>query len=442
MEEVDLAKLVHARGLFPEAGVANVVFLGRRPREDETHEDSSASRDADPESESIKTTQVTRLETPAECNRFFQGGEKPARRLSLEVPHELFRRTQGGEFRYLLAGGAQRVIERLDTTRPPPRSQGVVVRSLGSIARTRGSIFRGEEIGKEAIRTLVRKECPGGIPVLLGGENIARYSIRDDGLLIPESAVRKDVARYRRQKILLQKSTGRLVAALDCKGFVFPQSVYGIHVNDPRIGYPFLLAQLNSHLINFYLHVMFTGYKLVQPQIEIEDIKRLPIIVPEFEESAEARRPSLETAKGLYRQFLETEDPGWVLEYLEESLKLGAHKGSALVHDLLDYLGTRMIETAGSCEAAASSDDRAREEGRRLEWLVDLLIYRICGLEVEEVELVENFFSDTAPAERSGRGVRQAEPAQLADEDLERRDPALWKKGETRLYGGEGTCTS
>ena len=427
LEEVNLEGLIHARGLFADLGVANVVFFARRPAHGSEGEGSEKKRAAPP-------VTVMRLESPAECRRYFQEGDRKAPSFHREIPREIFRRTPGKEFRYLVSGGAERVIERLDTTLPPPSGQGVVVRSLGSIAKARGSIFRGEEIGKEKMRTLMRRKAPDGVPVLLGGENIARFAIRDDGFLIPKEAVRKDLSRYRRQKILLQKSTGRLVAALDGKGFVFPQSVYGVVVNDSRIGYAFILAQLNSHLINYYLHVMFTGYKLVQPQIEIEDIKRLPVIVPEFAESAEARQPSLETAKGLYRQFLETGDPGWVLEYLEESLKIGSYKGSALIHDLLEYLGTRMIESASTPDG--------RDERQPLEWLIDLMIYRICGLDVDEVELVENFFSAEA-GEETERGAESG-PASLgfAAADPDRRDPALWKKGEAHLYGGDGSCTS
>ena len=414
LEEVELEGLIHARGLFADLGVANVVFFARRPGEDRPERKASAS-----------LVTVARLETSVECRRYFQKATRGASGFVREIPRAFFRRTPGKEFRYLLSGGAEKVVERLDTTLPPPSGQGVVVRSLGSIAKARGSIFRGEEIGKDKMRSLMRRKAAAGVPVLLGGENIARFAIRDDGFIIPADAVRKDLSRYRRQKILLQKSTGRLVAALDSKGFVFPQSVYGIVVNDSRIGYAFVLAQLNSHLINYFLHVMFTGYKLVQPQIEIEDIKRLPVIVPEFAESAEARQPSLETAKGLYRQFLETGDPGWVLEYLEESLKIGSNKGSALIHDLLEYLGTRMIESASS---PAGHDER-----QPLEWLIDLMIYRICGLDVDEVELVENFFS----AEESGSAALGFD-----HDDPERRDRALWKKGEAHLYGGDGSCIS
>jgi len=427
LDEVDLTRLVHAKGLFPEAVVANVIFVGRRPAGD---------KEAD-YGDSGGAVRVHRLETRGDCRRLFDDGPKKENLFKRDVPVEFFRRSPGNEFRYLLAGGAESLIERLDTTRPPLADVGVVVRSLGSVARSRGAIFRGEEIGKETVRNLVGGSSGGSsggsVPILLGGENISPFVLRDDGFLIPEKAVRKDLARYRRQKILLQKSTGHLVAALDTRGFVFPQSVYGVLVDDPRIGNAFLLAQLNSHLLNYTLHVMFTGYKLVQPQIEIEDIRRLPVIVPEFEESTEARLPSLETAKGLYRQFVDTEDPGWVLEYLEESLKLGPHKGSALIHDLLDYLGARLID------ASAGGGD-GKEERARLEWLIDLMIYRICGLNVDEIELVEGFFADD-PAPDGFQEVEKA-AVQLGAEDPERRDPALWRKEAPHLYGGETECTS
>jgi hypothetical protein len=443
LDEVDLARLIHAKGLFPEAGVANAIFLGRRPAaesgagdgvsSDGVSGDGVSGDGVSGDRRSYSSVRVHRLETREECRRLFDDGPKKETLFTRDVPVEFFRRSPGNEFRYLLAGGAESLLERLDTTRPPLADVGVVVRSLGSVARSRGAIFRGEEIGKEKVRSLAGGSCAGGVPILVGGESISPFVLRDDGLLIPEKAVRKDLSRYRRQKILLQKSTGRLVAALDTKGFVFPQSVYGVLVDDPRIGNAFLLAQLNSHLLNYTLHVMFTGYKLVQPQIEIEDIRRLPVIVPEFEESTEARLPSLETAKGLYRQFLDTEDPGWVLEYLEESLKLGPHKGSALIHDLLDYLGARLID------ASAGGGD-GKGERSPLEWLIDLMIYRICGLKVDEIELVEGFFGDD-PATDGFQEV-EAAAAQLGAEDPERRDPSLWRKEAPHLYGGETECTS
>ena len=299
------------------------------------------------------------------------------------------------------------------------------------------AIFRGEEIGKEKLRELAAAAGPEDPAVLLGGESVARYAIRGPGLRIPAGAVKKGLERYRRPKIVVQKSAGRLIAAFDREGRVFPQSVYGILLDDPRIGYPFLLTQLNSRLLGWYMHVMFTGYKLVQPQIEIEDIRRLPVAVPEFENPSEARRPSLEAAKSLYRRFLETDDPGWVLDYVEENQKLSARSGSAQIHDLLEFLGTRLIENA----AAGREDESAGLERERLDWLTDLLIYRIFGLELEEIETVEKFFAEEDARAATEAAGKEGNP--LPAGDPETRDPALFRRGESHLYAaGEQECDS
>lgn len=436
LEEVELKSLVHAAGLFPEARVSNVIFLACRARESE--EGADPKQRAEP-----GVTNVTRLESRKDCRSFFSLGRAEPGTFQRDVPRELFRRSSGREFRYLLSGGADEVIRRLDTSKPPPEGRGVILRSLGSVAKARGSVFRGEEVGKEKLRSLMEKSGPDSLPALVGGESIARYAIRDKGFRIPASAVKKEKARYKRQKILIQKSAGRLVAALDTKGFIFPQSVYGILVDDPRIGYPFLLAQLNSRLLNYYLHVMFTGYKLLQPQIEIEDIRRLPVIIPEFESGAEARRPFLDSAKSLYERFLDTDDPGWVLDYVEENLKMGARSGSAHIHDLLDFLGTRMIEASASVGGEPSDESLPIEvEFERLEWLIDLLVYRIFGLDLEQVEIVEEFFGEGEIVETSPSPAGTKGDAALSTGNPEQRDPSLWKRGESHLYGGENECSS
>jgi hypothetical protein len=274
----------------------------------------------------------------------------------------------------------------MDTQRPAVKGSGIVIRTLKSLAGTKGAIFRGEEIGKHKVKDLAGEQ---GLPMILGGESLSRYAVRDDGLFIPEEKVKKDVERYQRSKILLQKSTSKIVAALDEKGSVVPQSVYGILIDDHRIGYPFLLTQLNSRLLNYFMHVMCTGYKLLQPQIEIEDIRRIPVMVPVFEETQEVRSNSLDTAKGLFSQYLRTDDPGWILEYVDDSVKLGSRFGSAMLHDLLDFLGLQMIR-------ACSGSDRDALPMERLEWIIDLAIYRIFGLGLEEIETVESFFTDEA----------------------------------------------
>ena len=79
----------------------------------------------------------------------------------------------------------------------------------------------------------------------------------------------------------------------------------------------------------------------LQPQIEVEDIRQIPILMPIFEETKEVRHDSLGIAKSLFSQYLRTDDPGWILEYVDDNIKLGSKSGSAMVHDLLDFLGSQ-----------------------------------------------------------------------------------------------------
>jgi hypothetical protein len=368
LESLDLELLIHIKGVFPRTSVANVVFLARRNIERE------------------ENLEVARLDKPSHVRSFRKRGEKYLKKISREIPVQYFQSAPRKEFRYLLTRTAAQVLEHMDTGIPTRPDSGIVIRSVQSLARSKGAIFRGEEIGKDRVKDLAgSKKGNEHLPILVGGESLSKYTVRHDGLYIDRKHVKKDVDRYLRQKILLQKSTGRIVAAFDETGFVVPQSVYAILIDDHRIGYPFLLTQLNSRLLNYFMHVMFTGYKLLQPQIEVEDIRQIPIMMPVFEETKEVRHDSLETAKSLFSQYVRTDDPGWILEYVDDSIKLGSHFGSAMVHDLLDFLGGQMIATcSGAVEAALPQE--------RLEWIIDLVVYRIFGLGLEEIETVEEFF--------------------------------------------------
>ena len=96
------------------------------------------------------------------------------------------------------------------------------------------------------------------------------------------SWVRKPLERYHARKILIQKSSAHLIAALDRvskrhPGYVFPQSVYAVELTEHGMDHCYLLCLLNSRVLNEYIWRTVTGYKLLQPQLELEDIRALPI---------------------------------------------------------------------------------------------------------------------------------------------------------------------
>ena len=88
----------------------------------------------------------------------------------------------------------------------------------------------------------------------------------------------KPLERYRMPKLLVVKSTGRLQATLDLQGHVVLQTLYLLcprteDINDLY----FLLALLNSRMLQQYVSVLYTAYKWVQPQIEQHVLTHLPI---------------------------------------------------------------------------------------------------------------------------------------------------------------------
>ncbi|MDO8589086.1 MAG: N-6 DNA methylase [Armatimonadota bacterium] len=262
-----MKSLLHIVGMFPGAGVANVVPVCRN----------------------LKTAgysiSVRRVDSRAALGRFandcsdFSEHYPVSSRLVLSQP--------GCEVLYLAnERSANNVYVNVHGRNG---SVNVRKRHYVPLGETGVEIFRGEEIGKRAIASEV-----GDLPALLGGQSIGPFHIRWEGRRMDRSAVRKPLERYLCEKLVVQKSSDRLIAALDTPGqdhpgFIVPQSVYCIRPlpNGPNVYY--LLALLNSAVLNDYARRAFTGYKLVQPQIEVEDLKRLPIRRIAFNEPTETR---------------------------------------------------------------------------------------------------------------------------------------------------------
>jgi hypothetical protein len=160
-------------------------------------------------------------------------------------------------------------------------------------------IKRGEEIGKEhpLLKEVPPREGDQPLhyyPVLRGGIDIKPYSPPIAQCWIPRAAIRKPLERYTTPKLLLIKSMGRLQATLDLHNHVVLQTLYMLHL---RPQYPtqrqetsqqhiqtqqedelyFLLALLNSRILQEYVYILHTAYKWVQPQIEQHVLAQLPI---------------------------------------------------------------------------------------------------------------------------------------------------------------------
>jgi hypothetical protein len=228
------------------------------------------------------------------------------------VSQSLLRSQPRAELRYLLSQVQDTLVARLyayhqqawQSDKPPPLAP------LDAFVLIR----RGEEISKDSsllskINLAAHPEHPANeswYPVLRGGVDVRLYHLSVAQCWIHREAIKKPLERYLAPKILVVKSVGRLQAALDIYGHIVLQTLYLLHLRPDRPvlgqapyirreGSPdgtasdlaeaqrdeddlyFLLALLNSRLLQQYVYVLHTAYKWVQPQIEQHVLMHLPI---------------------------------------------------------------------------------------------------------------------------------------------------------------------
>jgi hypothetical protein len=283
LSETTIHHLWHLAGVFT-AGVGAVVIVAQKCPPKRSHA-ISWQREHWP---TLLTRQVnqqtsilnghTALPTGVSRTRYV------AQSLLLDQPH--------AELRYLLTEARGTLVERLYNQF---QTQKVHLRPLADFV----IIKRGEEIGKE--HPLLKEVPPQEgdkhfpyYPVLRGGIDVKPYSQPVAQCWIPRAAIRKPLERYTTPKLLLTKSMGRLQATLDLHNHVVLQTLYMLHLRSP---YPtqgqemshqniqtrqedelyFLLALLNSRLLQEYVYILHTAYKWVQPQIEQHVLAQLPI---------------------------------------------------------------------------------------------------------------------------------------------------------------------
>lgn len=359
VSEWDLASLLHIYGSFAGAAVANVVpvFINSKPRS--------------------PSFPAARIERVPDQRSFAARPVEFAREVSQPVTRSVILAQGRCELLYLLEQGAfGDVIRRIHGPDMPLTHFEPPFAPLESLNVR--AVYRGEEVGKDAIG-----QSDTGLPMLLGGQSIRPFAITWEGRRIPESRVVKPKERYARTKILVQKSSARVVAALDLvrgrhPGYVFPQSVYAIELSEPGMDCYYLLAVLNSEVMNEYVRRTVTGYKMVQPQLEIENIRALPVRRISFT-TPPAKRRAL-AAQGV--ELFERESGGYSAaaafprlgNFAAECLTGGAEM-SDVVHDILAFLGRRITQLAA--DSAQSGDVQTQMQLDAARCAADAVVWRL-----------------------------------------------------------------
>jgi hypothetical protein len=130
---------------------------------------------------------------------------------------------------------------------------------------------RGMEIGKN--------DCNNGTVKTLIGSDVNKYSINFENTYITES--HKEYCRLKnffdKDLILLRRVADGLIATLAGELYSYNKNLYGIKI-DSQYNVKFILALLNSNLMNFYYKNKFSMKKIdIFPEIQTYLYNQLPI---------------------------------------------------------------------------------------------------------------------------------------------------------------------
>ena len=130
-------------------------------------------------------------------------------------------------------------------------------------------------------------------PLLVGGKNINRYSLKWDGSYLIYNlegihSCKTESIFLTKEKIIFRRVSNRLIATLDTKQFyalhtlVLMNSKTGINNN-----LKYFLAIFNSKLLTYYYQKVFASTKTIFSEIGARQVKQLPIRITSTEKQEE-----------------------------------------------------------------------------------------------------------------------------------------------------------
>jgi len=141
--------------------------------------------------------------------------------------------------------------------------------SLSSVS----SIMRGFEIGRNMVDT-------SGQYKFLTGSDVSKYCYNKLSYISQSvlTAFSKDIKYFSKERILLRETGSFLTAVYVGNETIYSnRSLYSILITDKTLSTKYVLALLNSSLLQWYYSNMFKGDTELFPKIRIAQAKQLPI---------------------------------------------------------------------------------------------------------------------------------------------------------------------
>jgi len=160
--------------------------------------------------------------------------------------------------------------------------------SLGEMSDTRDGIIQSKI---PDVLFLTKKENKFCKPLLFG-KDINRFALNYDNNWVnyqPEEMMKIELKRdggglrlrtkdiFEREKILTRQTADRIIGTLDSEHFYYSNTLHGTAITDKTYNIKYVLALLNSSILNYYYKATTSEGGKVFAQMKIEILRQLPI---------------------------------------------------------------------------------------------------------------------------------------------------------------------
>jgi len=262
---------------------------------------------------------------------------------------------------------------------------------------TISKIRRGIEIGKDKII-----DDKSGIEIITG-EDISRYAINHISYIKPEvyENFKKDNFFFSGCRILIRETGNRITSLIVNNNLQQNRSLYSIKISNTKISPYYILAIINSSLIQYFYKMKFAANTNIFPKIRIAQVKEIPIKIitlqhqQSFIEKADIMLSLNKQKQEKIHKFLHRVDTSFAIEKMSTKLKcFYEYDFKTFISELtkkkvkLTLAGQDEWEEyfnyyKNEITALQHTIDETDKE-------IDRMVYELYGLTKEEIEVVEN----------------------------------------------------
>ena len=162
------------------------------------------------------------------------------------------------------------------------------------------SIKNGVNTGNAADVLLASSNLGNKYRKILEGKNVFRYRIHWGGLWINYDPQLKSTLKvsdlktrqskidfslrsediFNNEKVVIRQTSDKIVATLDRDKYISRHSTHLIQIIDKKVSIKYILAVINSKVINYYYRLLMPETGKVFPEVKIVNIEKLPIKIP------------------------------------------------------------------------------------------------------------------------------------------------------------------